>query len=640
MQVFRTIWALPLFVIAGLGGQAAAQQSVGVVKELPQVVVSASRVPVPTDEVGSAITVIDEEDLERRQIRVVSDVLRDVPGVAVSRSGPAGSITQIRLRGAESNQTLVLVDGIEVNNPASFSEFDFGNLLNAEISRIEVLRGPQSALFGSDALGGVVNIITKRSDYGDGAGVFAQVQGGSMRSLDQLYRIGYGGDYFYVTGTYNRFQTDGVSVANIDNGNPERDGFRNEMARLQVGVMPFEFLEIDLVGIFSDSYLDLDFGFPLPADSFDRSEVQQRFGRAQVKATLLDGHMENIASASFGDSESNFKDPTGAQSFFSDGEKTKFNFQTNIFVSTPQFVDAEHSLSLMVEHENERQFTIAPAFGAPGKIDEITNIGYAAEYRLALMESLFLSFGARFDDNDALFRDAFTSRITAAYLIDGTDTRIHASYGKGVKNPTLFELFGSTLNFTGNPNLTAERSKGLDFGVEQSLLDGKIIADVTWFSNRISGLVTGSGMSVANLPGTTRIDGIEATVSAEPLAGLALELGYTFTNGTDPMGARLIRRPRHIASANASYSRDVIGRPVNLNANVRYNGHQRDSFGAVTADLDDYILLGIAATVELYDGFEVFSRGENLLNDQHPDVFGFGTAGISGFAGMRYNIGR
>lgn len=616
----------------------------GEVEQHQEVVVSASRVPLPAKEIGSAVTVITQEQLEQRQVRVVSDVLRDVPGLAVSRTGPVGALTQLRIRGAEGNQTLVLIDGIEVNNPAAGSEFNLANLLNAEIERIEVLRGPQSALYGSDAIGGVVNIVTKRPEAGFTATV--RGEGGSFATRSGLFNIGFGSERFYLSGTLDRFVTNGVSVAEEDDGNSEDDGYANTTARIKVGIKPFDFLEIDAVGMAVDSDRDGDASAPVvnAIDSEDESETSQRYGLARAKLTLFDGAWEHIGRASALEDETDFFNGTGAKTFTSRGEKSKFDYQTNLFLSTPEVAGAEHTLTFAAEREREEQFTDS-AFSGPNRVD-VVNYGYVGEYRVGLWDRLFLSGGLRYDDNDRLFDDEFTYRATAAYLHEESGTRLHGSVGRGVKNPTLFELFGSTPTFSGNPDLEAEESIGWDAGVEQSLFGDRLILDVTYFNNRIDDLIQGAGNTAVNLSGTSKIQGVEVTAAAEPLPGLSLNAAYTFTNGEDADGRELIRRARHAASFNANYGFDLFARPANVNLAVRYNGAQDDrvfdSFFPVqtrTVTLDSYTLVNLGVSYEIHDGVELFARGENLLDDDYQDVFGFGTPGISGFAGVRIRLG-
>ena len=610
--------------------------------EIPKVVVSASRVPLPAAEVGSAVTVITEEELEERQVRIVSDVLRDVPGLAVSRSGPVGAFTQVRIRGAEGNQTLVLIDGIEVNNPAAQSEFDFANLLNTEIERIEVLRGPQSALYGSDSIGGVINIVTKRPE----AGVTAVGRGeaGSFATRDGLINLGYGMERGYLSGTFNRFVTNGISAADENDGNSEADSYANTTGRVKAGITPFEFLEIDAVGYWINSDRQADAFAPNinVIDSDDESETRERYGRLSAKVTLFEGAWEQIASATYIDVNSDFFDGSGTETFASDGEKDTFSYQSNLFFSTPDFAEANHGLTFVAEREREEQYTEGNSIFSPPNAVQIVNYGYVGEYRVGLWERLFLSGSLRFDDNDNLFDNELTYRATGAYLHTETGTRLHGSVGRGVKNPTLFELFGSTPTFTGNPDLTPEESIGWDIGVEQSLFDERLLVDVTYFNNRIKDLIQGSASTAVNLDGTSKIQGIEVSASVEPLDGLRLNAAYTYTDGQDAQGTELVRTARHIASFNANYGFELFGRPGNINLGVRYNGDQQDlvfTSPVTRTTLDAFTLVNLAASYEVYDGVELFARGENLLNEHYQEVFGYGEPGIAGYAGVRIKLG-
>jgi vitamin B12 transporter len=608
------------------------------------VVVSASRVPLPARESGSAVTVITEEQLDERQVRMVSDVLRDIPGIAVNRSGTMGSLTQIRIRGAEGNQTLVLIDGIEVNNPAAASEFQFQNLLNAGISRIEVLRGPQSALWGSDAIGGVINIVTKLPEAG--WGFLARAEGGSFESVDGLSYLGYGGARFYLSGTINGFDTEGISIADEDAGNPEKDSYSNLTGRIKAGLKPSKNLEIEFVGMQVVSELENDASAAMVniVDGDTTSETRQTYGLAKAKLTTLGGAWEHIVRAAYAKDKSEFFDGTGDNTFSSHGTKVKFDYQTNILFETPGLAKAKHTVTFAAEQEKDEQFTDS-AFAGSRNVS-VKNAGYVSEYRIALWDHLFLSAGIRYDNNDALFDDAVTWRTTAAYDVKSTGTRVHSSVGTGVKNPTLFELFGFTPTFTGNPDLTPESAVGLDFGVEQKLFGGRATVDATVFANWIEDLILGTGNVALNLPGTSKTRGLELTLAAKPHRDLRVDASYTFTETEDPDGISLIRRAKHIASINGRYRFRIMDGPATINLGLRYNGAQTDtvfnSFSpvvTVTKKLGGYGLLNAGFAWQVTDRVQLFARGENLLDENYQEVFGFGAPGIAVFAGLRVTLG-
>ena len=295
--------------------------------------------------------------------------------------------------------------------------------------------------------------------------------------------------------------------------------------------------------------------------------------------------------------------------------------------------------------ESERETQLSKGSGAP-RNTAITNRGYVGEYRVSLWDHLFLSGSLRYDDNDALFEDQTTWRGTVAYIHDPWNTRFHSGIGRGVKNPTLFELFGSTPTFTGNPNLTPEESIGADIGAEKTMLGGKLIVDTTLFRNRFKNFIDGSGNTATNKPGTSRADGLELTVVAHPRDDLKIDGGYTFTYAQDAAGSNLVRRARHIASLQGTYSFSAWQRPARANLGVRYNGTQRDtvtdSFSPSrthTEDLQGYTLVNAGFSWNLRENLEVFARGENLLDQRYQEVFGYGTAGIAFYAGLTLRLG-
>lgn len=634
-MIYRGIGArqIALCALALTGAMpAAADQPVG---RMPELVVTASRIAVPSREVGSAVTVVTSEDIERRQVRFVADVLRDVPGVAVSRSGPVGAFTQVRIRGAEGNHTLVLIDGVEVNDPSGGSEFDFGSMLAADIERIEILRGPQSALYGSDAIGGVVNIVTKRG-RGPGTATLS-AEAGSFRTGQVSASLRGAGDWFDYSLGGTGFRTDGVSVA--DTPGAGADGHRNQTYTAKIGAAPLPGLRIELFGRYAGAVGQSD---PEPAvagvirtvDGNLQSRTIQRTGRAQATYSLFDGAWEHALGMGVNTlARRSLED--GAITFESDGRKTKLDYQTTLRFDTPSLAGATHSLTLLAERENEAQ-TTRSAFG--GSDLDLTHHGYAGEYRVGLWDRLFLSGGIRHDDNE-IFRDATTFRLTAAYLHDDTGTRLHGSYGTAVKNPTLFELFGFGPNFVPNPNLRPERGRGWDIGIDQSLLDDRASVDVTYFNNRITDLIQGAGNTAVNLAGTTQIQGVEVTGRLDVTSGLTIVGQYTFTDGRDASGAQLVRRAKHTASVNAHY-RFLDGR-ASINAGARYTGPQRDfEFSNFFADrrvvtLNDYLLVNVGASYELTEGVELYGRVDNLLNQDYQDVLGFSNPGIGAYLGVR-----
>lgn len=633
--VVRTRLACAIaFFMAAAGSEAA----LGQVRVGPETVVTATRLPTPVDRVGNAITVITEEQIRERQATSVADVLRMVPGVAVSRLGAGvGAQTQVRIRGAEANQTLVLIDGIEVNDPSGASEFDFGHLLATGIERIEVLRGPQSALYGSDAVGGVINIVTKRGS-GKPAG-YASLEGGSFQTgrIDAgvsggTEKVGYS---FYTTG----YHSDGISIASRKRGFDEADGYDQRLVGGRLGLTPVEPLQLDFVGRWSQSRLELD-SFSdttspnIVVDSRDDTQIRQRFGRAQATIDTFGGAWQHIAGAGIADTRrddrSNKIDVSHA-----DGLRRKFDYQSNLLYSSDAFVPADHSTVFGVERETERVVN-TNAFADVNR--SLTTISAFAQQGITLWDALTLTAAGRHDWNE-LFADDTTWRVSGAYLFRGFGTKLKASYGTANKAPTIVELFGFTSTFQGNPDLVPERSRGFDVGIEQTLLGDRAAIEFTYFANRIEDLIAGFGNTARNLPGQSHADGIELSGRYAPSDSLDLVAAYTYTDAHDAAGNELARRPKHVASFTGTYR--FLGNRASATLGIDYNGDRRDLVffpfpqPSQRLVLHDYALVRLAGTYRLVDGVTLFARIENALNEQYEEVFSYATPGRAGYVGVR-----
>lgn len=631
MKIFNARWAIGTCLTTLALPLAAAAQST----TLPEVVVSASRTPLPPEQVGSSITVLRRDELQRNKESFLSDSLRQVPGLALSRSGGVGTLTDLRIRGAENNHTVVFIDGIEVTDPSAGSQFDFSDVMVDNLEAVEILRGPQSALWGSDAIGGVVNIITRR-----GSGkpeVAAGIEGGSFTTRKGTARFAIGNERYDIAVSGIGFETNGVSAASEGNGNTEQDGYESRTGHLNAGVRVNDKLSFRAVGRILRSTTETD-GFTGGVGAVDQgseTETKRRFGRIEGRYDAYGGDWEHIVSAGLSDEQRDFL-TNGLQTSLYDGQKVKYGYQTNYHFATEGALPAEHTATLAVERKRER----VVARSAFSNVNRVTIQDSAiGEYRIGLFDNLFLGGSLRRDDND-LFDDATTWRGTAAYLLKDSGIRFHASLGKGVKNPTIFELYGFTATFSGNPNLQPEEAIGGDIGVEQKFLDGRALADITFFRNEIENLISGSGTTAVNLSGTSKINGVEVSGRWRPYDPLSLSASYTYTDGEDSNGTELVRRPRHIASVNAAYDFTVSGAPANVNLGVDYHGRRNDLafdafFNTSTVTLGSYTLVNLAASWEPRDGVELYARLENALDEDYEDVLSYGAPGRSLFAGAR-----
>ncbi len=620
---------------------------------LDTVVVTASRTPVARDDVGSSVTIIDSTELEQRQAVALSEVLRDVPGFAVSRNGVLGSSTQIRVRGAEGNHVMVMIDGIEANDMAQGDEFNFAHLLASDVERIEIIRGPQSALWGSDALAGVINIITRR---GAGpisargffeAGSFATLNGGaSLSGGTDRYHFNVGGSVLDSGG------------ANISRNGDEDDGYDNTSLSFAGGVTATEWLSLLVTGRHVDAHNEwdeIDFFFTgLPVDSDVTSDAIQDFAQVRVDIDPFAGRWTQRLNAAFsGTDNENFA--AGVDTGNNKGKRWTFTWQTDYRLQTMQIAPAAHVFTLAVEHENEDFTQRGPAsfFGDPNQDRDAQTTAIVGEYRLQASNGFAFSAGGRHDDNSE-FRDDTTWRVTGSYRFAATDTRLRGSYGTGSKNPTFTERFGffatSLTPFIGNPTLKPEHSRGWEIGLDQSWLSDRVAAGMTYFNERLRDEIDGFvfdpdtfSFTAENVPGTSHRDGVEVFGSAEITAALQFKAHYTYLDATqaDGLGGqeRELRRPRHTGGASVNYA-FAQGRG-NLNVNFLHTGDQRDiSFPPrppfqELVNLDGFNLISLAGSWKVLRNATLFARIENVLDDNYEEVYGFQSPGVAAFAGIR-----
>ncbi|GAA3936223.1 TonB-dependent receptor plug domain-containing protein [Litoribacillus peritrichatus] len=603
-----------------------------------EIVVSASKVEMSRAATGSAMTVLDSEYLEQNQVRTVSDALRDVPGVAVSRNGAAGSFTQVRIRGAEANQTLVLIDGIEVNDVANGSEYNFAHLMSLEIERIEVLRGAQSALWGSDAMGGVINIITKKGNGPLNGKV--SFEAGSYGTHQESFNLNSGSDIYHYSLSGSLVHTDGISDANEKDGNHEEDGYRNGTLSFRGGVQANDNLsfELNLRHTEADSDSDSFTSVPGSADPRPRAvdadqndEVRQKFARLSSNLSLFDDQWQQSFGVSNSDSNrESFKE--GTLSSKNKGKRRKYEYQSDVyFESDAASSNVDHRITFAAEREEESFYTKGWS-----TIDrEMDASGFALEYGVSLNDQWFATLAGRRDLNSE-FQNDNTYRFTLAGWLS-SDLRIHASKGTGIKNPGLYQLYGSSETYKGNENLKPEKNVTWDLGTEYHFdaVDGYI--DVTYFHSDVRNMITGAGQTSINLPSDSKIKGVEVSATLNPAYNFRIDAGYTYTDSDNGDGKELVRRAKHIASLNSSYL--FPNDKTRITGGVQYNGQQDDlifdeNWNTSQKTLSEFALLNLALSHTLNDQVEFFCRVENLLDEEYEEVATYGTKGINAMVGV------
>ncbi len=608
------------------------------------IIVTASRSGdgVRIDQLGASVTVIDAAQMEQRQTRILSDVLRDVPGVAVSRLGAIGSQTQVRLRGTEGNHTLVLIDGIEASDPFN-GEFDFGTLIASPAARVEVLRGQQSSLYGSDAIGGVIHYITLTG--AEAPGFSARAEGGSFETVSGDVRLaGVSGDLDYsASGAY--LHTGGSPTARFGT----RDiGSDNAGVSGKLIWTPSD--SFKLTGVARYSYVDADFNnsefnsasplFGFIVDSPDTyAKTQSFYGLLRAEFTGLDGRWTNALTGQVVDvTRKSYS--FGTRDGGSEGRRYKGSFESTLRFGTDNIVHRVTG-AVDVEREEFRNTTPSP-FVFQGRRDT-DNIGIVGQYELLVNDVFSLGASVRRDENDR-FDDATTWRVQGSYALP-TGTRIRGAYGTGVKNPGYYELYGfSDGVFIGNPDLKPEKSKGWEAGIEQRIGDNLATIGATYFDSKLDGEIFTTFpppnfvATPANRTTTSKQRGVEVFASARPIPQIQLDFAYTWLKAREN-GAVEVRRPKHIGSFNAT----IFGNDERFSTTLtlRYNGRQGDvaftdpSFAPVSVSLQEYVLVNLGAAYKLTDNVTVFGRVENLLGEKYEEVFSYRTQGRAAYGGVR-----
>ncbi|HLF86768.1 MAG TPA: TonB-dependent receptor [Nitrospiria bacterium] len=585
--------------------------------EVGEIVITATKTETPLKDVASSVTIIKEEDIDKKKAKTVAEAIRDVPGIDVVQTGGPGGLTSVFIRGGNSNHTLVLIDGVQVNSPTA-GLFDFANLTTDNIERIEIVRGAQSTLYGSDAIGGVINIITKR---GKGApAINFSVEAGSFRSLRES--IGISGttqssDYSLSVG---RFDTDGFSSANEKNGNTEKDGYENTTISSRLGWNSFTSGRLELSMRYSDAEADQD-GFTFsPIDDPNFVQKDRSMNLSTRYSRPLTNWWNQHLQLSMNVEELKGIDPDPADIF----NNFEFDTQRRLVEWQHQLYIAETDI-MTIGYEYE---------GQNGKVKDsfdrtITNSALYIQDQHQISDAFSQAVGVRADYNNR-FGNEITYKAEASYRIKESNTRFRAAYGTGFHGPTLNDLYFPGF---GNPDLKPETSESIEGGIEQTFLSDRLSLQATYFYNRFENLIIFD--STTFLPeniGEATSKGAEIGLQIRPFKAVTLSTNYTLTDTENRENDKeLPRRPRKKASAILSISPIA---PLNIDLELRYVGKRFDD-SANLNELDPYTLVNIAGRFDVTKSVQVFARVENLFDKEYEEALGFGTAGFSVFGGVK-----
>ncbi len=611
---------------------------------------------------GTAATVLTGDELRQQQVRSPVEALRSLPGVVVSKTGSAAGLSQVGIRGMAGRHTVVIIDGIEANNPGD-GEFDFSNLVGGdEIERIEVLRGPQSGLYGSGALGGVVNIVTK-----SGKGpltLTGRTEYGSFNTRDVGASLSAGNDKAWGLFSTHSRQTAGFNVSPFGG---EKDGSKTTSSIFKGGFRPFEALTIEGVLRRTIKHGNRDGeNYETPGVLVQQLDTPARFssdmwlGALDTKLSLFGGAwVQSLRGERRSITNDDLDINPAYAGFAPEGffERYRANAEAYRYASTfrldtPGLPQVRHFVTGLAEQKNEGfvQYTV-------NDLDhERKTRSIAGELRGEYWNSLFLTGSVRRDDTNTS-GDYTTWRTSASWKITDTPVRLHSSYGTGVKLPSLFELYGrGPFRFVPNPNLKPETSQGWDAGVELSFFGGRAVFDATWFdtafNDKIKGVFSGAGATSINVAGVSTRQGLELSGRVMPLSGLTIGASYTFLEALEPTGNVEQLRPRDSARIDASYTWDRERARVGVAA--VFNGQMKNDalrasepcfagFGGCSlanerVTLKDYWLVSAMASYKVTPTLEAYGRVENLLDQRYQEVYGFGTPGLAVYGGLRLTL--
>lgn len=589
-------------------------------------ITAAGLTPFEEQEIGRSYTVIDGDQIQLAGTPYVADVLRQVPGFAVSRTGSFGGLTQVRVRGAEGNHVLVLIDGIPVAE-TSEGEFDFGRLQVANIERIEVLRGPQSAFWGSNAMAGVINIVTKS---GGDAGLHGSLAGelGSDGTKMTSGSLAYGQDNFDASGSVTIRHTDGFNISLLGS---ELDGATHIDAsgRFSAEITPQ--LTVDGTVRYGYALADGD------ADDFvmggaedsvlDATKTNELFGALGIGWVSEDGLWFQNARVSAGTIER--KISSQWPDYITNGDRYKASYQLGRNFDTPEFFDGKHTVTVGYDLVHETFQQLGSAAGRQNRSAH----SLVGEYRGTYFDQFHLTAALRQDFNDR-FADYATYSVSGAWQIPDTGTRLHASVGTGSTNPAFFELFGTSPTFVSNPNLLPETSFGWDVGVEQSLLDGIVVVDATYFNQTLENVIASSGSTVVNNAGISTRQGVELSANVNFQNGFTAGVTYTYVDARTPTGAQETRRPQNSGAINLAYTLEDI--PLTVHGEAIFTGEAIDkSFVVGTVTLPAYAVVNAGLNYKINDQVEIYGRVQNLFDTKYQEVYRFNTQGRTFYAGVR-----
>ncbi len=609
-----------------------------------EIVVTASRIATPTKEIATSVTVITKQELQQSKKTIVIEALREVLGLTILQAGPLGSSASVMLRGANSEHTLVMIDGVEVNDPITPSRtYDFSHIRVEGIERVEILRGPQSTLYGSDAMAGVINIISQKgqgkprlqlSSFGGSFGTFSGAAG-LTGSLEKLH-------YSFWASTLT---SQGFSAANAAlEGNTEADGYKNFSLSVRAGYKASANIDLDISARIIDTKSDIDnYGSAFGDDPNNIQTYDSLYLKGHIRGLFLKNRWEQKWTLSFVHSNRETDNPTDEQHLF-DADRSHYNsslikldWQNNLFLHK------SNTLTFGAEYQKEQGESsyYSESIWGPSTSSfqqkKAHNTGAYIQDQMRIAGIFFLTAGIRHDSHSQSGRST-TYRIAPAFYIQHTNTKLKATYGIGFKSPSLYQLYAPANIWgpIGNENLLPEETFSWDLGIEQNFWDGKLRLGGTYFSSRFENLIeydyTQGYINIAKASS----NGVEFVLRFAPGENLAFSASYSHIVAKD-MNTKdaLLRRPKDKFTAHLNFGFLAKGRLV---LSLIYLGARDDlewiDWISTRVQMNPFTLFNVAISWNILPNIQLYVRMENILNQQYELIKGYGTPGFSAFGGI------
>jgi vitamin B12 transporter len=610
--------------------------------ELNEIIVSANKYETSLFNTANSVSVITSDDIQKMQSNSVVEVLKSIPGLSISEQGGTGKLASVFMRGANSNFVLVMIDNVEINDPSSANNaFDFSSLQVNDIDKIEIVRGPQSTLYGSEAVSGVINILTKTGKGSPGVNIKGEggsnnFYNGNISSSGSINRLSY-------FGNFSRIQTDGIS--SIKGTNFEKDGFSENSAFIKLGYEFNKSTDVNFSYKLNKSNTDLDQSESGGDDPNFTSVFESHLFSGKFKTSFFDENLETSFQASFfkntitaDDKVDNLRPLTSSYSFY-DGRRTFFNWQNNL-----KFLK-NNIITLGIDSKSDQASSVYISeseygpFNSEFPKEKITTTGIYLQ-DLISYKNFSSTFGYRFDYNEK-FGNVSTFRIAPMFFIEASFTKIKGTFGTGFKAPSLFNLFAP---YYGNIDLKPEKSSGWDLGFEQFLLNNKVSFGITYFKTDFEDMLGyDENFKTINI-NKAKSSGIEITLQIYNVENFSIDANYTFNKSNDISSAedenlQLIRRPKNYFSLNMNYE---FSKTLNFGLALTHAGERFDNdfsaYPTQRVSLKSYTLVDVKASYQVTEYLKLFGRIENLFDTEYENIIYYGTLGRSAYFGFDVNL--